>query len=477
MKTPALAPRLVLVVAFVFAGAACARAASYTWPKNRGSGSWADAANWTPEGVPAAGDSATVEAGRPARFEITLEGANRDLKELLMQGSGDSGIENMLVIDLAKGASLTTSFTVKQGGQILVKGGTLSGVGENSIGASQTGGKVTVDGGALLIGGGGMLAVRNGKNADSVLEVRAGSFAFHEDVHGYVFVVGETVGPGPHTGMGVMNVEGGTATVNGSASEMRVGNWGTNGVGTAVLNLTGGTLNIFPGSEKQRMVVGGRAPGYGKCPDSAFAEDLAQLNVSGGTLNADGHGIFLGRNGESPGEFTVSGGEANLGGMVLGSMGKLTQSKGVLTFTGRRPWLNEATGGVRRLFMSGGLVRFQGVHADQMTVDMGGPAAGNTLGQGFWNVEFGGEGMGPVTIALPNEFHGCGTAQGGNGIPRDGIKDLKVWSNVTVEHKGATYHGTAGANSLQAFAKLAQSWGWDAFVESQRPGRLPQRGR
>ena len=144
-------------------------------------------------------------------------------------------------------------------------------------------------------------------------------------------------------------------------------------------------------------------------------------------------------------------------------------ANGVLRFTGKSQFLNESTDSGQHLFMSGGLTLFQGISSNQMTINMGGASAGNLLGQGFYNVQFGGDSMSPFQINLTNEFFGRGTASGGNGILRDGIMDLGIWTNTTILYSGTTYAGTNGPNSLYSFASLAQTWGWDAFVIVPEP--------
>ncbi|MFZ4695836.1 MAG: PEP-CTERM sorting domain-containing protein, partial [Verrucomicrobiia bacterium] len=138
-------------------------------------------------------------------------------------------------------------------------------------------------------------------------------------------------------------------------------------------------------------------------------------------------------------------------------------------FNAKYQFLNEATDSAQHLFMTGGLTLFQGISASSMTINMGGASAGNVLGHGFYNVQFGSNGGSLFTIILSNAFYGCGTAIGGNGTFGDGIKDLVIWTNTVINYNTVTYSGTSGPNSLMDFATLATPWGWDISV-----GAIPE---
>ncbi|MFZ4696079.1 MAG: PEP-CTERM sorting domain-containing protein, partial [Verrucomicrobiia bacterium] len=75
------------------------------------------------------------------------------------------------------------------------------------------------------------------------------------------------------------------------------------------------------------------------------------------------------------------------------------------------------------------------------------------------------------TINLVSNFYGRGNASGGNGLFGDGIMDLVIWTNTSINYNSVLYSGTSGANSLMDFATLATPWGWDVSV-----GAIPEPG-
>lgn len=447
-----------------------ARGATIDWSDDT-DGLFTDASKWAGGVVPGPGDLASLP--REKNATITISGGKRGVGGLQVRSKGG------FVVNMDPGAVLSADLDICGGGQILVSKGTIEP--RNTVVGGEFGAI-----GTLILSGGNCVATSgafniNGgvsKNGYSCVQVNAGStLTFNEEERGHVFSIGNSVNyPGVTLAKCALEVNGGTANISGSANEMKVGIWsaGTLSEVVAEVSVTSGTLNAFVESEKGRILVGSRANSVLDRPDSDFDDCVAQLNVSGtGILNAGGEGLWVGRNEKaSPGQLNVEGGEANLGGMILGNHGKITQSKGVLRFTGNKDFVIEAANGQQHLFMTGGVTLFQGVHSSEMTIAPGETRAGNVLGKGFHNVEFGGPKMAPFRITLAQEFYGRGTSNGGNGTPGDGIMDLTVWPNVTIVYKNTTYKGTGGANSLGAFGTLAKSWGWD-FVLATAPKGSP----
>jgi hypothetical protein len=450
-------------------------ATAYTWT-NKVSGYWTNSANWNPNGVPTNGDSASLPAFINANMAITLDGGDRTLAgSLSLEGSGSS-YNNSLILNLDSGAALRTRFELYRLFAVVVSNGTLLATGESRIGGSNAsepiGASVTLNGGNLYVTNGAGLWLQQGRDAgmDSTLQINSGAFTFRSE---YKLTVGQPVGAYNYAGKAVMNVAGGTADVGGSADEMIIMNADRGRIATGIVNVTSGTLTAFTNTTSKRIIVGGREGSRSGDPALWFSTNLAQLNVSGsGVVNAGGWGAFVGRNsGASPGEVNVNGGDASFGGFIVGDWGKLSQTSGVLRFTASQQFLNEATNNVRHLFMTGGLTLFQGISSNKMTIDMGAANAGNVLGQGFYNVQFGSNGGSAFTIDLSNPFYGCGDVNGGNQIFGDGIKDLVIWTNTIVKYNSVTYSGVSGGNSLMDFATLATPWGWDISV-----GAIPEPG-
>jgi hypothetical protein len=460
-------PRIALV-GLLAASLPLARAATIDWSGNA-DGDFADAARWAGGAVPGAGDTANVPAGTTAT--VAIRGAARQVGRLQMRGKGTYAVA------MDPGAVLSANVDICGTGRMVVEKGTVDSR-DTLVGGEF--GHV----GMLILKGGNFHATAGSFNINggvskelySCVQVNAGStLTFSEEERGFVFTIGNSVcTPTVQLQKCALEVNGGTVTISGSANEMKVGAWGGASTSEVVaeVNVTSGTLNTFVDSEKGRILVGSRARSALERPEADFAECVAQVNVSGtGVLNAGGDGLWIGRNKEStPGRLNVTGGEANLGGVILGNLGRITQSKGVLRFNANKDFVNEAQDGQPHLFMTGGVTQFQGLRSSEMTIAAGDARAGNALGKGFHNVEFGAAKGGPFRITLAQEFYGRGTANGGNGVEGDGIMDLKVWPNVTIVYKNTTYKGTGGANSLLAFGQLAKSWGWD-FVLAKDSGR------
>ncbi len=471
MKNISPLVKLALIASALWVAVPSMFATAYVWT-NKSNAYWTNAAAWNPNGVPTNGDSASLPAFINANVAITLDGGDRNLSGTLdLKGSGNA-YNNSLVVNLDSGAALRAAFELYRSFQVVISNGTFIGTGENRVGGQQTGGSVILDGGNLWITNGAGLFIQQGLSDDSKLQINSGAFTFRDTTVGYKLTVGNFVGSGNHAGRALMNVAGGTADVSGLGNEMIILFAGTGRVGTGIVNVTSGTLTTFTNGTGGRIVVGGRSGGAAN-PGSWYSTNLAQLNVSGsGVVNAGGYGAFVGRNTESsPGEFNVNGGEANMGGLIVGDWGKLSQTSGVLRFTARQSFLNEATNNLQHLFMSGGTTYFQGIASNRMTINMGGANAGNVLGQGFYNVQFGSNGGSAFRIDLSSIFYGSGDATGGNHVFGDGIKDLVIWTNTSINYNSVLYSGTSGANSLMDFATLATPWGWDVSV-----GAIPEPG-
>jgi hypothetical protein len=472
MRQGYLKSAVVMFVVVAWFAASNARAATITWTNAAFNGYYTNASLWQGFAVPGANDDARLSTAAA----VVIDGGSKSNNLLEVRTSGASFILNM-----DSDATMWAGFDASGGSTgVIVSNGTLVARSSPVIGGSfGRRGNFILSGGNYLQtnANGAIFTTEAGVGGPTLVRVDAGStFTFASGVNG-AFNLGSSVIAG-RGGM-QFQVNGGTVNVTGGDGiNAVVGRWaGIDSVAamTSVLTVASGTLSTFTNASAlptQRLVVGGRGNSFSTSNNSDFDQHVAQLIVSNaGTLNAGAGGVAVGRNANgSGGEFVIHGGNANVNGLIVGDLGKLTQTNGILKFNAKYQFLNEATDNAQHLFMSGGTALFQGISSNQMTINMGGASAGNVLGQGFYNVQFGSNGGSAFTINLTNNaFYGRGTATGGNGIFGDGIMDLVIWTNTSVIYNSTTYSGTSGPNSLLDFATLATPWGWDVSV-----GAIPE---
>jgi hypothetical protein len=444
---------------------------------NNVSGYFTNSAIWVGSVVPGSGDDARIVDNN---ITVTIDGGDRTVQKLSANKATAA-----FVLNMNPGATLFTTLNI--GGTIVISNGTLQITGS---GPTLGGANALLTGGALpaslILSGGNYSQTNNtafildaGVAAESTVRVDAGSTFDYKGT-----TLGASIGndAGSPTGRKriLFQVNGGTAnlTTADGYENIIAGNWNATDATakmTSVVTVASGTLNVLtnvatPGGPGQRLIVGGRA-GLSGNPNSDFDGHFSQLVVSNtGSLNVGGGGVFVGRSASgSGGEFAMYGGTANLNGLHVGDLGRVTQNGGVMTLNAKTAFTNAATDSQRHFYMSGGLTRFENIAANAMTIDMGGASGGNVLGQGLYNVQIGSTGRPPFTVTLPNPLYGCGNASGGNGRLRDGIMDLTVWTNVTVAWNGTNYSGLTGPTSLKAFVGTATTWGWDAEVAPLTP--------
>jgi hypothetical protein len=447
---------------------------------NTTSGYFTNAAIWVGGVVPGSGDDARIDLVND--LTVTIDGGDRTVLQLSSKKT-----RSTFVLNMDPGATLFTTLNI--GGTVIISNGTLQ-ITRN--GPVLGGANALLVGGAMpasLILSGGHYSQTNGSAfildagtaAESTVRVNAGSTFDYKGT-----TLGAAIGNDSFSPYGRMKilfqVNGGTAnltTADGYASII-VGNWDnsdTDAKMTSIVTVASGTLNVLtnvntPGGPGQRFIVGGRTSAQDSQPNSSFDQHFAQLVVSNtGALNVGGGGLYVGRNAKgSAGEFLIKGGTARANGLVIGDLGKLTQTGGVLTLTAKYAFTNEAVDSQRHIFMSGGLTRFENIAANAMTIDLGSTTVGgNVLGQGLYNVALGSTSRPPFTVTLPNPLYGCGSASGGNGTKNDGIMDLTIATNVTVVWNSTTYSGLTGATSLKTFATTAKTWGWDVSFDPAIP--------
>jgi hypothetical protein len=469
MQTRSSTRQLIVAMLGIWVAlSSAALAATCVWTNPAAGGSFTNAASWS-NGVPGSADNATLPYDPyPWTPTVTIDGGDRAVGLLQTLGAGK------FIVNLNAGAVLSTRLDIGRSGWVVISNGTFNSTGNHDIGGQfSSPGRVYVNGGSFTVTNASILnmAAGLGVNGLTLLEVNPGGSFRYAPPDGSMMTVGyDSANAG---GKAILRVNGGTATVAGASSQLAITYpAAANERLTSQVEVVSGAFSAFTGSVNQAIRVGHRHWGAAVWdkPNSIVISNLAVFVVSNGTVNVGGYGLWVGRStNASPGEFNMYGGTVNLGGLTVGDLGRMTQTGGVLTFTAKTAFSNEATDGQRHFYISGGTSRFDNVEANAMTINLGTTAGGNVLGQGLYNVVLGSTGRPPFTVTLPNPLYGCGTAGGGNGKFRDGVMDLTVWTNVTVAWNGTNYSGLAGPTSLKAFVGTATTWGWDAEVAPLEP--------
>lgn len=216
---------ILFVYVLVFTGAVSA--ATYDWDNGGQNSLWSESANWDPDGVPAAGDTA----------QVFLEDAN-------------------CVIDASVAAECST-LSVGTGAKgpcyVDVIGGSLTLDGNLRVGEAGTStGIFTLNGGTVNSGGGRLWV---GINGSGTLIVNDGEMNIYDKIE-----IGKNA-----NGVGTLYVHGGTMNFdgNGNSTDLEIGKYGT-----GTLFMTGGVINV------EDQIKLGQESGTGS------------LYLHGGTINA-----------------------------------------------------------------------------------------------------------------------------------------------------------------------------------------------
>ena len=283
--------RAGVVVAVAAAMAGRADATDRAWTA-AGGGSWATAANWSPAGVPAAGDAVEIPAPATGTRTVTYDyaGPAVALGSLLLDGPGT-------------GANPPTL-----GETLAVPAGTLTIAGQADVGRG-TRGTVAQSGGVVVIGTAGA----TGEALDLGYSDGYG-IGTYQLSGGSLTVNGQELAGEFATG--VFNQSGGTHVVNGT---LKVGA----DVGAGTVTLTGGTTRVTS------VAVGTLSPSSAGQYGTVTVAGSAQLNVSGGL-------VVYPSAGSGPGNTVVlAGGSILASGLTVNAPAQFNWSTGSLTLTGQ----------------------------------------------------------------------------------------------------------------------------------------------
>src|SRR5690242_6619046 len=158
-----------------------AHAAGYSW--NVASGDWFTPGNWNPNGVPGAGDDATISNGGTCTLSAAASVTNFTLSNGALGGSGTLSVSGTTSWS---GGSFIQTGTVNANGSLSINGSSGKFIGNgytvnSNFGATWTGtGNITMDGGALNIAAATTFDVQNDQtvvwNGNSPAINNAGTF-------------------------------------------------------------------------------------------------------------------------------------------------------------------------------------------------------------------------------------------------------------------------------------------------------------
>jgi fibronectin-binding autotransporter adhesin len=324
-----------LAAGFVLQWAGEVRATTRAW--NDGSGNWSTAADWTPSGVPAAGDTVNINETDGVSRTITYDytGAAVTLSSLAIDLTGYTGTATTLFSMSANNLSATNEFVGS------------SGLGSNGTGLfNQSGGTNTVSSGQLFIG------VNSTDKGFYYLSGTGSLTATGEDV-GYMGTGtfnqsggSNSVNPGSALNVGELSNSIGVYTLSGSGTLSVSGYEYIGDAGSGTFNQSGGTNTINSG---YTLYVGYNSvsngtynlSGTGTLSVTGFetvgVAGTGTFNQTGGTNTLNGtSNLNLGYNSGSSGTYTLGvGGYLSVGGNVyVGGSSTGAGGKGVLTVSG-----------------------------------------------------------------------------------------------------------------------------------------------
>ena len=333
-----------------------AQAADLCWTNIAG-GNWSVAGNWDPNQVPGAGDNAYITNNGTFTVAVTV---NASVNTLIL--GGPSGVQTL---DLSGGTftleglgmgSVQSGLSISGGtlagagllalaGQLNWTGGTISGLVQCNGGSIGGSGQKDLNGGRLV--NAGLLAI----TTTALVRTYSGS-VISNLVGGTIdlTVDGGTTWPG----------YGGQPTIYNYGLFRKSGDAGTSPIADAFNNF--GTVEVGSGT----LALGG-----GGTSGAAFTVVASGgLNLSGGT-----HDFIPGSVVSGLGNFTVSGGTANLAG-TFAINGLTPFNGGTANFSGTNYTITSA------LVVSGGTVNFNGsglVAVPSVTVSAGTLGGGNSV--------------------------------------------------------------------------------------------------
>ena len=148
--------------------------ASYTW-SDPGGGTWSDAGNWTPNGIPGSADQALINLS--GAYAVSLDIAEigsltLDAAGVMVAPTGTLKLDGVLDV---KAGTLTVDHAI-QGGTLIADGGTITYAGgvldgvtlQGPLDLSVAGASVTIDDGITFAGGGPAQIMVTGSNSSLV---------------------------------------------------------------------------------------------------------------------------------------------------------------------------------------------------------------------------------------------------------------------------------------------------------------------
>ena len=286
---------VVLFSAVLIFWDASAQAATRTW--NALDGNWSVAGNWSPSGVPDAGDTVNI---------IDSDGVSRTIT---YDYTGTAVTLGSLTIDLFNGLPVDTE-TFSMSANNLTAGFEYvgsSGGGINSNGTfNQSGGVNTITVGSLLLGA-------NAAETGYYNLSGTGTLVNSDQS-------GEIIG---NEGAGYFTQSGGSNSITANGSSLVLGFIG-NSTGVYILNSGSLTMGTAAGNLASELI------GLGVGSSGTFIQN-------GGTNNAvnGGSGLVLAYSSNSTGDYTLAGGTLNAGSEGIGfdGTGSFTQTGGTNTCT------------------------------------------------------------------------------------------------------------------------------------------------
>jgi T5SS/PEP-CTERM-associated repeat protein len=266
--------RGLLIVVNVFAAVSMVHAATiYTWNDPSG-GAFQSADNWSPNGVPVAGDTAVFDRAGDYTVTFTADAAG----EALAVGS-DTVRMDLGARSYAVGSEVQLGIASGDAASLTVSGGNLSSVGGRIGHADGARGSLTIDGSTWTnTNSGGLSFVQVGHHGSGSLDIvnggavsaDAGSIAASVGETGDVVVsgsgsrwdnggiTGETLDVGLW-GTGTLRVEQGGAVTSGSGTRV-----GSQGDGTVMVTGAGSTItkDVEPGALAVERSTQKQVPGY-----------------------------------------------------------------------------------------------------------------------------------------------------------------------------------------------------------------------
>jgi hypothetical protein len=210
-------------------------AATYVWDKGGTTKLWSVAANWNPDGVPTAADTA----------QLSLADANCVI---------DSTVTALCSTVLVGGASAGNCYLEMPGGT-LTASTTTTGTGGIQVGQNNGAGVFIMSGGTATTTV-SRLWVGYNASATGTLVMRGGTM----NVGGDKIEIAKNAG-----GVGTVYIEGGVLNLQGPSADLEIAN-----SGTGTFQMTGGTVNVLDQIKLAQAAAG-----------------IGRLNLYGGTISAN----------------------------------------------------------------------------------------------------------------------------------------------------------------------------------------------